>query len=408
MHRASFTDNAKVVPGYTSDQLAEMPLADVLKHTLALQTELAKLHTSISGDQGKPAIRKRARIQAPLDFGKYESRWIALRVAYDGAVYHGMSSQQGIGRDSLYDPTRITDKNRTVEDCLFAALMKTKLIEAVNDCGYSRCGRTDAGVSAVGQVVGVKVRGPKRATPVGDKQDELPYVAILNRALPEDIRVLAWAHAPDAFHARFDCQWREYCYFFARGTLNVEAMQEAAAMLVGTHDFRNFSCRDASKAEGYSQTRHILCASIRACHEARVASGLDMYRLGIRGNAFLYHQIRCTMGILFLVGHGLEPPSVVRRMLDLHLTPTKPCYEMASETPLVLSSCGYPDGLLRWAHVDRDNEENCRRERLAAGYQLFERYEQRASQALALRAALELEEMPAEGRPPSHQRICID
>lgn len=407
MHRASFTDSAKkiITPGYTSDQLAEMPPADVVKHALVLQAELARLQAGRTNDHGKPTVRKRTRVHAPLDFGKYESRWIALRVAYDGAVYHGMSSQQGIGRDSLYDPTHITDKNRTVEDCLFAALLRTKLIEAVNECGYSRCGRTDAGVSAVGQVVGIKVRGPKLAD---DKQDELPYAAIINKALPEDIRVLAWAHAPEAFHARFDCQWREYCYFFARGTLNVEAMQEAAAMLVGTHDFRNFSCRDASKAPDYNQTRHILHASILSCQETGAPSGLDMYRLVIRGNAFLYHQIRCTMGVLFLVGCGLEPPSAVRRMLDLHLTPTKPCYEMAPEAPLVLSSCGYPDGLLRWTHVSRCSEDDWKRERAAVGQQLFERYEQRASQALALRTAFELEGMPAEGRPPFHQRICID
>lgn len=57
---------------------------------------------------------------------------------------------------------------------------------------------------------------------------ELPYVKMLNRVLPQDIRILDWAPAADGFSARFDCQSRTYRYYFPRGSLDVVLMAEAA------------------------------------------------------------------------------------------------------------------------------------------------------------------------------------
>lgn len=57
---------------------------------------------------------------------------------------------------------------------------------------------------------------------------ELPYVKMLNRVLPQDIRVLDWAPAAEGFSARFDCQSRTYRYYFPRGCLDVGLMAEAA------------------------------------------------------------------------------------------------------------------------------------------------------------------------------------
>lgn len=58
--------------------------------------------------------------------------------------------------------------------------------------------------------------------------NELPYVKMLNRVLPQDIRILDWAPAADGFSARFDCQSRTYRYYFPRGSLDVALMAEAA------------------------------------------------------------------------------------------------------------------------------------------------------------------------------------
>ena len=57
---------------------------------------------------------------------------------------------------------------------------------------------------------------------------ELPYVKMLNRVLPQDIRILDWAPVAAEFSARFDCRSRTYRYYFPCGALNVPLMSEAA------------------------------------------------------------------------------------------------------------------------------------------------------------------------------------
>ena len=66
------------------------------------------------------------------------------------------------------------------------------------------------------------------------------YVTLMNNCLPKDIRILGYAVVPDSFKARFDCVYREYKYFFDRGSLDIEKMREASKKLIGYHDFRNF------------------------------------------------------------------------------------------------------------------------------------------------------------------------
>lgn len=61
-----------------------------------------------------------------------------------------------------------------------------------------------------------------------DCTSELPYVKMLNRVLPQDIRILDWAPVAQGFSARFDCQSRTYRYYFPRGSLDVALMAEAA------------------------------------------------------------------------------------------------------------------------------------------------------------------------------------
>ena len=212
----------------------------------------------------------------------------------------------------------------TVEDVLFGALMRTKLISSVNECKFSRCGRTDAGVSAIGQVVGLCVRGGKGREGDVDGMKHPPYATMLNSSLPPDVRVVNWGWVPEGFNARFDCEWREYRYFFAKGNLDIDAMREAAECFLGEHDFRNFCCKDPSKGEAQSYIRTILKAEILPAEASTDDGPYSMHQLVIRGNAFLYHQVRCTMGVLFLIGRGLESPEVIKDMLDLNVIPSKP------------------------------------------------------------------------------------
>jgi tRNA pseudouridine38/39 synthase len=219
-------------------------------------------------------------------------------------------------------------------------------------CNYSKCGRTDRGVSAFGQVIGIRVRAAK------DGEPDLRYLSLLNRALPPTIRALAWCPNPPAnFDARFSCKEREYRYFFTspayiplpgtghdKRTLDIDAMAEAASYLVGTHDFRNFCKIDGSKqlTEFHRKITHASLELVSKLSDPKLDhANIDLYAFKISGTAFLWHQVRCMVAILFLVGQGLEKPSLVKELLDIEKCPSKPVYHMASDQPLVLWDCKF-------------------------------------------------------------------
>ncbi len=68
----------------------------------------------------------------------------------------------------------------------------------------------------------------------------------------------------------------------------------------------------------------------------------------ITGTSFLYHQIRCMMAVLFMVGRGVESPDVVLRLMDVAACPAKPLYDLALDAPLTLFDCGF--GGLQWLY----------------------------------------------------------
>ena len=124
---------------------------------------------------------------------------------------------------------------------LFAALRRCALVDPAaprTALGYSRCGRTDRGVSARGQVVALnlRTRGPAPDVSPGapcDDAHEIDYVKVLNGALPADVWATGWAPVPPAFSARFSAAAREYRYFIVEdGGLDFGAMRAAAAGLV--------------------------------------------------------------------------------------------------------------------------------------------------------------------------------
>ncbi|OUS48934.1 Exopolyphosphatase [Ostreococcus tauri] len=262
-----------------------------------------------------------------FDFAARPSRAIALKVAYLGWPYRGFASQ---------GPEATTP---TVEWTLFEALAKTRLVAAAADvfktASYARCGRTDRGVSGLGQIVTLQVR----SNGASDPREELDYVGLLNRALPSDVRALGWAPVDEELNARFDCKWRQYKYFFEKTTaLDLEAMGEAARAFEGVHDFRNFCRMDAENVKSF--TRRVLECTIEEAGDGKL-----MY-INVRGTAFLWHQVRNMASVLFMVGLGHEPPSVVERLLDLERTPRKPQYPMAPEESLLLWRSGYDESRL--------------------------------------------------------------
>ena len=132
-----------------------------------------------------------------IDFASYRTRSVAFQVLYVGWKYRGVAHLRH------YDDT--------VEYHLFDALRRCRLVpmEATPDeFGYARCGRTDRGVSATGQVVSLRVRS--NAKPGGvdatlpSPEDELDYATMINRSLPADIRVIGWAPVrKSSLHSRW-------------------------------------------------------------------------------------------------------------------------------------------------------------------------------------------------------------
>ncbi|XP_057964108.1 uncharacterized protein LOC131155175 isoform X2 [Malania oleifera] len=267
----------------------------------------------------------------------YSKRFVALKVMYFGQRFYGFASE------AQMEPT--------VESEIFRALEKTKLLFGdKKEVQYSRCGRTDKGVSSVGQVIALFLRSNLKEADtitsngssgkiVSEEQyeDEVDYVRVLNRVLPKDIRVMGWCPAPIGFNARFSCLIREYKYIFWRENLNVMAMESAAKKFVGEHDFRNFCKMDAVNVHNYR--RHVSSFKISPLNKR--FEGNELWAMKIKGSAFLWHQVRCMVAVLFMIGQGLESPNVIDALLDIDSTPRKPQYIMAPEIPLILQSCEF-------------------------------------------------------------------
>ncbi|KAJ9661971.1 pseudouridine synthase deg1 [Coniosporium apollinis] len=393
--------------------------------------------------------KKPKKPPTPFDPSRYSTHLIALKFAYLGGRYNGYEHH-----------ANNTTPLPTVEEELFRALRKTRLIfprdrdggfvvdgngessegGEVNweGCEYSKCGRTDRGVSAFGQVVGVRVRSnrPLRSkkeenvarpvagvtngesalseaesdieqSPDAAKEgepdaafdpinDELPYPSLLNRVLPPDIRVLAWCPSPPPnFSARFNCKERRYKYFFTNpaflptaddsaasgaqireGYLDIDRMRTAAKLLEGLHDFRNLCKVDPTKQLTNFQRRifhadiedigtpppsFLAGAQTSALAPAPPSSSLaahpKLFAFTLHGSAFLWHQVRHIVAILFLIGQGLEPVSLISELLDIETNPRKPKYEMAAAAPLVLWDCIFPEPFVDERGADTEGQE---------------------------------------------------
>jgi tRNA pseudouridine38/39 synthase len=232
---------------------------------------------SLAACAAAPAVGRKE-----LDFAAYQTRYVALEVLYLGHQYDGFARQ---------DTTQAT-----IEEHLFAALRKTRLAPAAaswQELQYSRGGRTDKGVSGLGQVVALRLRSAGRAGQASVAEEaELDYPMLINRALPDDIRVLGWATAPEGFSARFSARFREYKYFIiADAGLDVGRMRAAAAHLVGEHDFRNFCKPDVAAVRSFR--RRVMEVRVERM-EGLEWGGRSMLELYIQGTAFLYHQVRRT------------------------------------------------------------------------------------------------------------------
>jgi tRNA pseudouridine38/39 synthase len=425
-------------------QVTEQP--QPADHAAVAASQQQPQSNSTDHDKDRELKPKKKKTDKKIDPSKYTTRLVAFKLAYIGKNYGGFEFQASSALS-------------TIEEELWKALVKSCLIMPENpaevkwdDWEYSKCGRTDRGVSAFGQVIGIRVRSnrplPKqKETPVSssgqetqvaaeqgmvktaeeeegpaeevteeekpfdDFKDEIQYCKILNRLLPADIRILAWCPSvPADFSARHDCRERQYRYFFTQpayspipnslehpkatakakdGWLDIDAMRKAAKKFEGAHDFRNFCKIDPSKLITNFERRIFECDIVEvkdaetalpylsrsefrpnndSASSTEVAEGTrcpKVYYFHVRGSAFLWHQIRCMVAVIFMVGQGLEAPEVVDQLLDYHAQPRRPNYVLASEFPLVLWDCFFPrpgdperKDALGWVYLGEDSPLN--------------------------------------------------
>lgn len=345
---------------WTREQLVERVIS-LEKHVQQLRNVIAKNSESqlpgVKAEQQEAGAKK-------FEFSRYKRRHVLLKVCYFGWDYLGFATQE--------------DAGKTIESELFAALLRTRLIESRESANYHRCGRTDRGVSSFSQVISLDVRtnlaeGPSvfaqegyTGTGQNVKGTEIEYCHILNRNLPDDIKVTAWAPCPTtSFSARFDCEGRTYKYFFPRGGLDLARMEAAGQRLCGEHDYRNFCKMDVNNGVVNYRRRvdRLSVEVLQADHRAHRTNGTvssevggggstgspyDMCVLTIVGKAYLWHQIRCIVSVLFLIGEGREEPEVIDQLLDVEKNPCRPSYGMAADLPLNLFDCDFQN--IQWEY----------------------------------------------------------
>ena len=218
---------------------------------------------------------------------------VKLVVAYDGTNYHGWQVQ---------------DNGITIEEVLNRTI--SELVQ--EDIKVIGASRTDAGVHACGNVA------------VFDTESRIPgdkFSFALNQRLPEDIRIQESCEVDADFHPRYAdtvktyeynilnrrCElpskrlYAAFCYY----PRDIERMNQAAADLVGEHDFKSF-CSAGAQVQ----------TTVRTIYAVNVTKEDDMVHIRITGNGFLYNMVRIIAGTLMQVGTGLMEPEQVKGILE--------------------------------------------------------------------------------------------
>ena len=207
-------------------------------------------------------------------------RNIKVILQYEGTKYQGWQRQ---------DKTENTIQGKL-------ETLRTKMCgEKVEVIGS---GRTDAGVHSYGQVANFHIESEMSL------QEIMDY---MNRYLPEDIAVIDIKEMSERFHSRLNAKGKTYVYRVINGKvphifdrrytyvveekLDMEAMEQAAGLLCGTHDFRAFTSNKRSRK-----------STVRTVDSITIEKKGDEIRFTFKGNGFLYHMVRIMMGTLLEVG----------------------------------------------------------------------------------------------------------
>ncbi len=223
-----------------------------------------------------------------------ETERLKCIVGYDGALFRGWQSQTG---------------GNTIQDRLAEAFRcVTGRIVTVHGAG-----RTDAGVHAKEQCIHVDVQ-----------RGRIPlekWALALNAHLPTEIRVLRCDLATTDFHARFSATGKIYEYriwndrvhspFEVRRSwhipkrLDLHAMESAARLLIGRHDFAAFA---ANRGKPISDT-------VRTIRAIDIRAELPLVTMTFEGDGFLYKMVRLLTGTIVRIGQGKDDTSFVAGLL---------------------------------------------------------------------------------------------
>lgn len=246
----------------------------------------------------------------------------ALRIEYDGRPFAGWQRQA--------DQPSVQGR---VEDALARLEPDVPSIAAA--------GRTDAGVHATGQVAHVDL---------AQNWDAFRLSEALNYHLkPDPVAVTACARVEDDWHARFSAVERRYLFrivsrraplvhdagqaWQVKSALDIDAMREGAAHLIGKHDFTTFR---ASICQAKSPIKTMDEITI----ERAPYPGGDEVRLTFRARSFLHNQVRSIVGTLERVGHGAWSPDDVKEALEA--VDRAACGPVSPPDGLYLTGVSYP------------------------------------------------------------------
>jgi len=222
-----------------------------------------------------------------------------------------------------YDGTRLVGWQRQAAGDSVQALLEDALARFEGaPVTVHGAGRTDAGVHALGQVASAQVTF---------SHDPSTLARALNARLPDDVRVVTVAEAPAGFHARFDARSKTYRYLIRNDAiaspferpfvwhvpqvLDVEAMQRAAACLIGRHDFEVF--RSAGTAVPVSvRTLTVSTVGRAPLKTPWLGDAPPLLSYEVVGDGFLRHMVRAIVGTLVEVGRGWRDPAGMEALLQ--------------------------------------------------------------------------------------------
>lgn len=230
----------------------------------------------------------------------------SLRLSYDGSSFCGWQIQNNA-----------TSLQGTIESAISTILGKSIQITGA--------GRTDTGVNAINYVAHFDL-----PSEISLDAEQLCYK--LNAMLPREIIIHEISEVSEEFHARFDARNREYHYFIhfrkdpfcekfsyrMRYPLDMEAMNKAAQLLLGEHDFSCFEKVGGNNATSICTITEAGWSTYKPTHVELMGAPYcegDYIVFRIRANRFLRNMVRAIVGSLIEVGRGKKDPSWISDLI---------------------------------------------------------------------------------------------